>query len=158
NQPNDHDIDAPEGWNIQNGDPSIIVAVLDTGVRYYHKDLGGSAASSSNVTATNGNIWINTAEKNGVPGVDDDGNGFIDDWVGWDFVTAPVAPCTPGEDCNGADNDPRDFNGHGTHCAGNVSAMNNNGYAVCSPAGGFGSGSNTPTGDGVKVMCLRIGH
>ncbi|MFO0827126.1 MAG: S8 family serine peptidase [Phycisphaerales bacterium] len=158
NQASDKDIDAPEGWDIENGNPSITVAVMDTGVRYYHKDLGGVNASSTNPTATDGNIWINTAEKNGVAGVDDDGNGYVDDWVGYDFVTAPVTTCWPGEDCNGADNDPRDFNGHGTHCAGNVGAMNNNGYATCSPAGGFGSGSNTATGDGVKVMCLRIGH
>ncbi|MDZ4829491.1 MAG: S8 family serine peptidase [Phycisphaerae bacterium] len=158
NQTSDKDIDAPEGWDIENGSPTIAVAVLDTGVRYYHKDLGGANASSSNTTATNGNIWINTAEKNGVAGVDDDANGYIDDWVGYDFVTAAVATCWPGEDCTGADNDPRDFNGHGTHCAGNVGAMNNNGYATCSPAGGFGGGSNTATGDGVKVMCLRIGH
>ena len=158
NQASDKDIDAPEGWDVQNGAPSIIVAVLDTGVRYYHKDLGGVNASSSNTTATDGNIWINTAEKNGVAGVDDDANGYIDDWVGYDFVTAAVWTCWPGEDCTGADNDPRDFNGHGTHCAGNVGAMNNNGYATCSPAGGFGTGSNTATGDGVKVMCMRIGH
>ncbi|MDZ4755531.1 MAG: S8 family serine peptidase [Phycisphaerae bacterium] len=157
-QPNDKDIDAPEGWNIQNGIPSITVAVLDTGVRYYHKDLGGVNASSSNPSATNGNVWINTAEKNGSPGVDDDNNGYVDDWVGYDFVSSAIGTCWPGEDCSGADSDPRDFNGHGTHCAGNVAAMNNNGYAVSSPAGGFGSGSNTAAGDGVKVMCLRIGH
>jgi subtilisin family serine protease len=158
-QSNDKDIDAPEGWDIQNGAPSVVVAVLDTGVRYYHKDLGGSGASSSNPTATNGNIWINTAEKNGVSGRRRRRQrlrrrlgrlGLRD--------RHPRRGCWSGEDCLTADNDPRDFNGHGTHCAGCVGAMNNNGYAVASPAGGFGSGSNTTTGDGSKVMCLRIGH
>lgn len=157
NQSNDHDIDAPEGWNIGTGGPSAIVAVLDTGVRYYHKDLGGSAASSSNPTAADGNMWINLAERNGIAGVDDDGNGYVDDWIGWDFVTG-LTGCWSGEDCSTADNDPRDFNGHGTHCAGNVGAINNNGYATASAAGGWGNGTLQPTANGVKVMALRIGY
>lgn len=158
NQSNDKDIDAPEAWDIQNGDPAKIVAVLDTGVRYFHRDLGGANASSSNPTATAGNIWINTVEKNGTAGVDDDSNGFVDDWVGYDFVSSAIATCWSGEDCVTADNDPRDFNGHGTHCAGIVGALNNNGYAVASPAGGYGNGTLVATGDGCRVMCLRIGH
>ncbi len=156
NQANDKDIDAPEAWNIETGDPAIIVAVLDTGVRYYHKDLGGSNASSTNPTAADGNMWINLAEKNGSAGVDDDANGYVDDWVGYDFVNG-ASPCWSGEDCSTVDNDPRDFNGHGTHCAGNVSAINNNGYATASPAGGWGNGTLQPTGNGVKVMAMRMG-
>lgn len=156
NQGNDKDMDAPEAWNIQTGNPNIVVAVLDTGVRYYHRDLGGGSASASNPGASDGNIWLNLAEKNGTPGIDDDGNGYVDDWVGWDFVTG-VSGCISGEDCSTADNDPRDFNGHGTHCAGNVAAINNNGYATCAPAGGWGNGTLQATANGVKVMCLRIG-
>lgn len=158
NQASDRDIDAPEGFDIQNGAPSVIVAVLDSGVRYFHKDLGGSAASITNPSAAAGNMWVNAAEKAGVAGIDDDGNGFVDDWIGWDFVTAPAITCWTGEDCSGADNDPRDFNGHGTHCAGIVAAINNNGYGTASVAGGFAGGSPTTTGDGVRVMALRMGH
>jgi subtilisin family serine protease len=72
NHASDHDIDAPEAWDVETGDSSIIVAILDTGVRYYHKDLGGVNASSSNPGAARGNMWINWAEKNGIGGVDDD--------------------------------------------------------------------------------------
>lgn len=157
NQSQDHDVDGPEAWGIETGDASIIVAVMDTGVRYYHKDIGGSNTSSADTSGTDGNIWINTAEKNGAANVDDDGNGYVDDWVGYDFVASSTFP-HPNEDGDTPDNDPRDFNGHGTHCAGNVAALNNNGYGVCSVSGGWGDGTLQPDGNGVKVMCLRIGY
>lgn len=162
NQANDVDVDAPEAWDLETGDASIIVAVMDTGVRYYHKDLGGSAAAYNNFTNVSGNMWINLAEKNGVAGVDDDYNGYIDDWIGYDFVNG--APTTgiyrpaAGEDGNTPDNDPRDFNGHGTHCAGNIGALNNNGYGLCAVSGGWGNGTFQPSGNGVKVMALRNGY
>lgn len=158
NQSNDADVDAPEAWDTQTGDASIIVAILDSGVRWYHGDLGGSGANSSDLNSAGGNIWLNSAESGGASGVDDDGNGYVDDIIGYDFVSSAIYTCWSGEDCSTADNDPRDFNGHGTHCAGIVSALNNNGYSVSSPAGGFGNGSFTTSGDGVRIMCLRMGH
>ncbi len=156
NNSNDADIDAPEAWDIETGNSQIIAAILDTGVRYYHKDLGGANASASNPGAARGNMWINQAELNGTAGVDDDGNGFVDDWIGWDFVENESS-CWSGEDCSGQDNDPRDFNGHGTHVAGIIGAINNNGYAVASTAGGWENGSQSVTGNGVRLMALRIG-
>ncbi|MBP6876235.1 MAG: S8 family serine peptidase [Candidatus Eisenbacteria bacterium] len=156
NSTSDHDLDAPEAWNVETGDTGVIVAILDTGVRYFHKDLGGSNASYSAPTAVDGNMWVNWTEKNGTSGVDDDGNGYVDDWIGYDFVTG-ATQCWSGEDCSTIDNDPRDFNGHGTHCAGNVAAINNNGYATCSTPGGWGSGAQQPSGNGVKAMACRIG-
>lgn len=155
NQSNDADVDAPEAWDIQNGSTQIIVADMDTGVRYFHKDLGGANASYDTPENSAGNMWINEAEKNGVDGVDDDGNGYVDDWIGWDFVDNQNG--YGNEDDDVPDNDPRDFNGHGTHVAGLLSAINNNGYAVSSVAGGRLNGSQAANGNGVKIMALRIG-
>ncbi len=155
NQANDADVDAPEAWDIETGNTQIIVADMDTGVRYFHKDLGGADASYDTPENSRGNMWINEAEKNGVSGVDDDGNGYVDDWIGWDFVDNQTG--WTGEDADVPDNDPRDFNGHGTHVAGLLSAINNNGYAVTSVAGGRLNGTQAVNGNGVKIMALRIG-
>jgi PKD repeat protein len=156
NQTNDDDMDSPEAWNIQTGSSSKILAILDSGTRYYHRDLGGANASPTNVGAARGNMWINDAELNGSPGVDDDGNGYTDDWIGWDFIST-TTQCWSGEDCNTQDNDPRDFNGHGTHTAGIVGMITNNGYGMAGVAGGWGNGSEQEYGNGVKVMACRMG-
>ena len=102
----DADIDAPEAWAITAGDSSIVVAVLDTGVDYTHPDLAA-------------NIWTNPGEIAG-DGIDNDGNGFIDDVHGWDFQNE--------------DNDPMDDHGHGTHVAGTIAAVGNNGVGVAGVA------------------------
>ena len=102
----DADIDAAEAWDVSTGDPDAIVGVIDTGVDYTHPDLAS-------------NIWINPGEN--CPGcrgdgLDNDGNGYVDDWRGWDFLNE--------------DNDPFDDNGHGTHVAGTVAASGDNGLGV----------------------------
>lgn len=92
------DVDAKEAWTITKGSNDIKIAVIDTGVDYKHEDLKG-------------NIMINDVELNGTPGVDDDGNGYVDDIYGYDFAND--------------DADPMDGHGHGTHCAGVIGAEHN---------------------------------
>ena len=129
------DINAVPAWKLCKGDPSIIVAVLDEGVMYSHEDLRD-------------NMWVNSAEITGRANTDDDGNGYVDDIYGYNF-TEDSANITWNEsqEINGKiESD----SGHGTHVAGIVSAVNNNGLGVSSIAGGSGNR------DGVKVLCAQI--
>jgi len=96
-------IDAPGAWDIYTGSQKIIVAVLDTGVDYHHRDIAN-------------NMWINDEESEGIEGIDDDNNGYIDDLYGYNFIYN-----------NG---DPIDDHGHGTHCAGIIGAEGNNGFDI----------------------------
>jgi subtilisin family serine protease len=99
----DSDIDATEAWDIvREASNSIIIAVIDTGVDYTHPDLAD-------------NMWVNSDE---IPnnGIDDDNNGYIDDYRGWDFAYN--------------DNNPIDGHYHGTHCAGTIAAVGNNSIGV----------------------------
>ncbi len=156
-QTNDADIDAPEAWDVGQGNPDIIVTVMDTGVEWFHHDLAGALASENDRSSIHGNMWVNQAEVSDTSSiVDQDGNGYNDDWIGWDFVTGNPNLLNLGDDYDNADNDPRDDNGHGTHCSGNVGAINNNGVGVCSAAGGWGEDAEGH-GNGAKIMALRIG-
>ncbi len=140
-------INAPEVWDRGYTGQGIIVAVIDTGVDYNHSDLDA-------------NIWVNSGEIAN-NGIDDDGNGFIDDIRGWDFV--------------GNDNNPMDEHYHGTHVAGIIAAENNgSGITGVAPnatimpvrvlgANGSGSWSNVAAGiryavdNGANVINLSLG-
>ncbi len=95
-------ISAPLAWDTNTGNSTVVVANIDTGMRYTHEDLAS-------------NMWTNPGEING-NGLDDDVNGFIDDYYGWDFRYN--------------DADPLDENGHGTHTGGTIGAAGNNGLGV----------------------------
>ncbi len=98
----DSDIDAPEAWQVSTGSRDIIVGVVDTGIDYNHPDLAA-------------NMWVNPGEIAG-NGIDDDGNGFVDDVHGYDFAND--------------DGDPFDDEGHGTHVAGTIGGVGNNGLGI----------------------------
>jgi hypothetical protein len=104
-QPSGHDVQAPGAWDITVGDTNVVVGIIDTGVIPYHPDLAAQ-------------MWTNWAEAGGVPGVDDDGNGFIDDIHGWDFVhLSSSTNIAPGEDWSDARDRRLDFAGHGKKIA-----------------------------------------
>lgn len=116
------DIRLFDAWKVSSGNPEVIVAIVDGGIDYTHLDLSA-------------NMWINTKERYGIEGEDDDKNGYKDDIYGFNFVTGkPIEPTL-----------------HGTHVAGTIAAVNNNGIGVSGIAGGDGSPNS-----GVRLMSCQI--
>ncbi len=116
-------MEAPEAWNISTGSADVVIAVIDTGMDLDHPDLAG-------------NLWTNTREI-ASNGIDDDGNGKIDDVNGWDFF---------GINGDNEDKTPEDQDDHGTHVSGILGASGNNGLGV------------TGVNWNVKIIPLRVGN
>lgn len=130
-------VSAAQAWDINSGDSAIIVAVLDSGTEFTHEDLGFGTDAYQNVWLNPGeDAWSDPDDPATGNGVDDDMNGFVDDWKGWDFA-----------------NDDNVSSGsffHGTAVAGAVAAKTNNAKGVAGMAGGFG-------GPGVRVLIAGVG-
>ncbi|MFK7979765.1 MAG: S8 family peptidase [Saprospiraceae bacterium] len=116
------DISAPDAWEIQERSTSVKVAIIDSGTDWTHPDLvqniwqnlGEDIDGDGTVLQWTGSQWIFDPDDEN--GIDDDGNGYVDDFIGWDF--------------RDNDNNPMDFDGHGTHVAGIVGASGNNGLGI----------------------------
>ena len=138
-------LQAVRAWPFVPAGREVKVAVVDTGVDWRHPDLGGLNPPGDGVLA------VNRVEADGVPGVDDDANGYIDDVVGWDFVDLTGVSFPPGaspallEDAFVPDADPSDLADHGTQVAGLIQAITNNGVGV---AGGAPS---------ARILPIRVG-
>ncbi|HEV8571954.1 MAG TPA: S8 family peptidase [Actinomycetota bacterium] len=128
------DMDVTEAWDLEKGDPNVVIAVLDSGVDVGHEDLGG-------------NIWQNPLEAGGTPLVDDDANGYVDDINGRDTAEddntlLEANPVIAGRE-------------HGTHVAGTIAAVTNNATGVSGVCGGDAGAAPDPL-PGCKIMVLKF--
>jgi subtilisin family serine protease len=142
NQNNDFDINAPEAWDSYTGLPTVITAIIDSGIYLNHPDIKEKLYVNEGEDGIDSNGFNKRSN-----GVDDDKNGYIDDWQGWDTTTCDYFDTMTGN-CLAVkqrDNDPNDeVSGHGTHVAGIVAAATNNSLGV--------SGVNW----GTKILPIKV--
>ena len=134
-----------EAWDISTGSNQVLIVTIDTGVNYDHPDLINAILVNASEDINHDGRFTSAD----LDGVDNDGNGFIDDVIGYDFVSinpSNYSHCTAisGEDYGPRDPTPSDFNGHGTHVAGTVAAVSDNGIGV--PSAAFSA----------RTICVRV--
>ena len=139
----------PQAWHLEQGNPAVTVAVVDSGIDIQHPDFRSQ-------------LWQNAGDIRGNR-IDDDGNGYVDDIHGWDFSDAPFL--SGNGDWKVRDNDPQDETGHGTHVSGIIAAKPNNGIGIAGIAWNcrlmpvragfkFGGGTYFQNDDAAGRYCL----
>ncbi|HPZ06786.1 MAG TPA: S8 family serine peptidase [Candidatus Eremiobacteraeota bacterium] len=136
----------PQGWAVETGNSSVIIAIVDSGTDWNHSDLAGNMWVNPADPWNNPNVWNPDNNNHNGNGIDDDNNGFIDDYRGWDFVDVSPSLVYPGEDDDPADANPDDFSGHGTFVSSQADAVGNNNIGV------------TGIAWNCKIMSVRAGY
>jgi len=135
-----------KGWDVETGNKATVIAVIDSGVDWNHSDLSQNMWINSNDPWNNPDLWAPDPNGYNGNGIDDDNNGFIDDYRGWDFVDVSSSLVFTGEDDDPADGNPDDFAGHGTFVSSQIGAVGNNNIGV------------TGMSWTCKIMPLRAGY
>jgi len=146
-------------WDFTTGEPDILMSAVDSGVDYLHPDLCNRIWQNLGEDVDGDSVVLIPGvgfDPDDIDSIDNDGNGYVDDFIGWDWVDGawadayrhPVYPDSIREDGYLPDNDPADFqyNGHGTHCTGTMTAEGNNHIGI--------AGMTWDAG----IMCLRAGY
>lgn len=127
-------MNTPIAWEFSQGNPNFVMAAVDVGTWWRHEDLYDNLWVNPGEDLDNNSLAYADTSYPGDPGdiddADEDGDGYVDDFLGWDFIRN-LSDCMPGEDCDSQmDNDPTSLENHGTHVAGLMGAVGNNAMGV----------------------------
>jgi len=139
----DTDIDIEGAWDIETGSYDVVIAVIDLGVDWEHNELGMGDDAYQNIYLNTGDTWSNPNNPLSGNQQDDDGNGYADDYKGWDFMN--------GAPLGNNDARPNAVMEHGTKMSGIIAAKTDNENLVAGIAGGFGT-------EGIKILPIQVGN